>query len=488
MRDHSLIRLLKSFSKAEIKEFSEFISNSYFNKRKAVKKLFELIKKHYPDFSAKDLEKERIFSELFPGKKFNENSVTVMIHYLQDLAKKFIALKKFQSDKLEYNFHLESELFRRKQFSNPEKVLEKHLKELDPSEYNSEVYYLHRHRIKFDRMYYLYEANSGVYEKFMNKIDLQGTFYEFHCHYLLKSMRLYLNLLQTEKIYNKNFEKKFFEKMFKNISIADHNDVPIVQIYYYLIRMLKDSNNEKYYYEVKELLKKILGAVHYDDIHEIYINMHNFCKRKLAEGNQHFQKEEFEILIQQLRTKTYIINDCMSPIFYRNAVNSGLKLNEHSWVRNFINEFKDELREDFRKSTFLCCSAQYEFAMKNYDRALELLATAKIDEIYQKYDAKVLQMMIYYETGAEESLLSSLEAFRHFLQNNKILPGVKKKFYLNFYKFFNRIVLIRNRKDKLGLIKTKEELTIEISVSNKDWLLKKIDGILIPAYKIKRPA
>lgn len=58
-----------------------------------------------------------------------------------------------------------------------------------------------------------------------------------------------------------------------------------------------------------------------------------------------------------------------------------------------------------------------------------------------------------------------------------MLPGVKKIFYLNFHKFMNKLVNIQKKKDKSEILKVRNELALETSVNNKDWLLKKADEI-----------
>ncbi|MFZ1320833.1 MAG: hypothetical protein WAT71_04690 [Ignavibacteria bacterium] len=480
MNDHSLIKLLRSFSGAEIKEFGEFISNSYYNKRNAVKKLYEIIRKQYPEFNEKKIDKKKIYHLIFPDKEYSESSFSVIIHYLHELAKRFITLKRFEENKFEYNQNLESELFQRKQSGNPVRSLEKSLKELDPSKYLSDDYYNLKFRLKFETMFYLYESNYGVYEKFLDKIDFQGMYKDFHYHYLIKSMRMYLNLLNTEKIYKRNYDKDRFEKMVKNIEseIENFDDAPIVKVYYFLIMMQINESSDEFYFKVKEILNSISDNINIDDLSEILINMQNFCKRKLSEGNQIFLREEFDILSRQLESKTYLVNDNMHSIFYRNAVNIALKLNEHEWVKNFISVFKEDLQDEYRESTFLYCSAQFEFYIKNYDTSLEMLSKLKLDEVYLKYEVKILQMMIYYETDSGENLLSLLETYRHFLKNNEMLPGNKKNLYLNFHKYLNKLVNVKKKKDRSELSEIRKKLESEAIVNNKDWLLKKVDEVL----------
>jgi len=91
-----------------------------------------------------------------------------------------------------------------------------------------------------------------------------------------------------------------------------------------------------------------------------------------------------------------------------------------------------------------------------------------------KLKSKTLEMQLLYETKAEESLLSSLENFRHFLNNNNLIPAGPKLQYSNFHKYLNKIVLLKNRKNKsdAGLLLSK--LLKDKEVMCKTWLSDKI--------------
>ena len=70
MKNSQIIKLLRTFDPKEIRRFSEFISSPYFNKNKNVIKLYEVIRKAYPDFEQEKFTKENVFSKIFPGKKY----------------------------------------------------------------------------------------------------------------------------------------------------------------------------------------------------------------------------------------------------------------------------------------------------------------------------------------------------------------------------------------------------------------------------------
>jgi hypothetical protein len=90
-----LIQLLKSFSEEEIKNFKEYLESPYLNKNTRALKFFNVLRKYYPGFESKKLEKEKIYIKLFPGKKYNEQSMKNMNSELLKLGKDFLTLNEY---------------------------------------------------------------------------------------------------------------------------------------------------------------------------------------------------------------------------------------------------------------------------------------------------------------------------------------------------------------------------------------------------------
>ena len=64
----------------------------------------------------------------------------------------------------------------------------------------------------------------------------------------------------------------------------------------------------------------------------------------------------------------------------------------------------------------------------------------KYDELYMKLSSKVLHLQVLYELGHEETLISNLENFRHFSNNDKLFPEEKKTPLINFFKNSSKIL------------------------------------------------
>ena len=475
MHNNSLIKLLRSFSPKEISDFNDFLLSPYFNKKKSVIKLFDIIKKYYPEFADTEISKKKIHEKLFPGKDFNDTNLRVLVHNLYELAKKFISYKYFENNKIEYDFSRFMGLMDKQQFGILDKIINSLKTDLEKNIIIADDHNYYRFRIEYENIFFHSVSNSGLFEKFLEKVDFEKTFYFLSSFFYIKTMRLYINILNLKLIYKKEIRTDDFENI---ISLFDKSIItknPTAEIFYCIIKLFEEGDQDKFYFRIKEILIQIKSTLHADDLNEIYINLTNYCNRKITAGNIKFRKEKFEIYKEENELKLYNLNGYMPVVYYKNLVILALSLKEYGWIKDFIRDYKSELPADSMDDFYNYCMALYEFDMKNFEGSLEYLSKIKLNELYLKYDSKILQLMIYFETGEEESLISSLEAYRHFLSNNKLLPENKKELYTNFYRYFSRIFSAKIKKDKTELGRIRMSITPDIMIYNKDWLIRKIN-------------
>ncbi len=477
MHTNNIIELLKTFSSKDLKQFSDFLNSPFFNKRKAVIRLYEVISGFHPDYENKLPSKEVIFQKLFPGKKYKDATFRVLMHYLSELAERYIAHSGLEKDRLEFFIRLQHELHERKQYKLLNKNVDNAFKYFEKLDLEAEVYFFYKYNMENYKTYYLFESHYALFEKFIEETNFENVFKYLSNFYILKSMILYLNTLNLHTVYNKDFETESFRSMFQKINADDYKELPVIQMYYYIIKMLIDGD-EHHFYKVKEILKANRNIFNIYDITGAYVNLNNYCQKKITSGNARFEKERFDIYREELTAKTYLMNDgFMSPIFYKNVISCGLALKEYSWIKNFIYKYKPELNKKYRDNYFYSNLAQYEFCTGNYESSLVLNSKVRFDELYMKLNSKVLHMQILYETCLEDSLISSIESFRHFLTNNKLIPSLRKSGYSNFHKYLNKIILHVNKKDKNELGLLYKNLSKENNVINKIWLMEKIINV-----------
>lgn len=65
-------------SKQELREFRKFVRSPFHNNRKDVIRYYDALKKYSPEFNIDEIAKEDIFHKLYPGKKYDPNTIVLL--------------------------------------------------------------------------------------------------------------------------------------------------------------------------------------------------------------------------------------------------------------------------------------------------------------------------------------------------------------------------------------------------------------------------
>lgn len=475
----NLLDILRKFSSKEIKEFGEYIRSPFFNKNQSIIKLYEYLRKQYPGFENKKVEKEIVYFKLFPGTKYNDGFMRTIMFNLSQLAEDYIAFCNYKNDRYSVKRHLAVELNNR----DLKKLFEKNIKEINAMLEKIRIkdgdFYYNRFFIEYENLYYLSKLHFDKSEKFIYKTGVHNIFNHITYFYLIRILKFYLYILNTKNMYRVDYKTNIIEDILKGFNPELFDDVPLINIFYNLLMLYLKEDDESYFYKLKKLAAA-LDDIPYEERVETHINMENYCKRKIRNGNKKFIDELFEIYKKELRDNCYTIMGMIPHKLYKNIVDTALKLNEIEWVQNFIEDYKKELADEHKENTYLYCKSIIEFYLGNFEKSLEILAKVKYDEIYHKAEMKCMMMAIYYELNLEDTLFASLDSFRHFLSNDKIIPDDRKQSYLNFIKYLKKLINWKNRNnaDKADLKLLKHNIECDEHLQSKDWLVNKISGLL----------
>lgn len=90
MHDSKLVKLLKTLSKEEFKQFKKYLESPHLKVNKPIKSLYEYLAKHYPDFKSKKLNKAVVFSFLYPNEAFVDVRIRNVISRLKGLVEAYL--------------------------------------------------------------------------------------------------------------------------------------------------------------------------------------------------------------------------------------------------------------------------------------------------------------------------------------------------------------------------------------------------------------
>ena len=110
MKDSKLVKILRTFSKAEWKDFEKFAASQYFNGGRNYLPYLKLLRKYYPEFDSKKLTRESVYKALYPGKKYKDSVIFTVTSGLYSLAEEFLINKNAEGNRFEKEMNLLSQL------------------------------------------------------------------------------------------------------------------------------------------------------------------------------------------------------------------------------------------------------------------------------------------------------------------------------------------------------------------------------------------
>ncbi|MEO6695441.1 MAG: hypothetical protein ABIY50_13350 [Ignavibacteria bacterium] len=473
----ALIETVKTFSKQEIKDFGAFVQSPFFNTNQSVIKLYEQVRKLYPDFDEKDLEKQILFKKAFGEIKYNDSFMRMTIFRFQELAKEFLVHRNLQNNNLLKETLLLDELNIR-ELNN---LMLKSINDLDTKIEKQKVKEADTYFAKYKLEYFKNEAKALdtkmiTYKDILDK-NLMHEQKNLNIFFFLSSLKFFQYFLNQ-----KNFVVKtegYPEFMNNILEYLKHNNeylnIPALKIYYYMVLMLV-TNDDKYFFELEKLLYEDEDDISYFEKFNLIATLRNYAQRKYNEGNKDFKTSLIGIV------KFSINKNILSPspegkfiseMRFMNIVWTGVHTNELIWLEEFIKKFINRIDPDKRQYVSAYNLAVLEFAKGNYSEALEKLGkSGSIKNVLYKAAIKQLTLMVYYELKWFIPAYDLLEAYRHFIKTNKLLPETyitRGNMFINYY---NRLLNINDNVEKNTDFKL-SKLISEIKLTSQDWLLKK---------------
>lgn len=487
MKDTSLIRLIKSFSKKELKEFLLFVKSPYFNNEKVLISLSEIIFDSFPDF---DKTKEEVFSKLYPGKNFNDSLSRNIYSDMMRLAEEFLAIKNYRTDKLKFRKGLLSELSKRNiadRFLKQKKIIADMLSkvEIKDGEFYYNLYELEsEHKNFITRTKDLYIKKEALAE---NIIELLVIFF------LIKFT--YFNAISSNRkkiIHDSGVEPKFEYEIENILHKGKHLlEIPYIKVFYYLYKIIKDES-EEHFHLLKAFTENNLNQISEKDWQSVFTVLTNFSYMKVLAGNINYIKEQFEISKTSIEKGVHKSSHGFIPhIQFMNIVITGLDMDKVKWVEDFIEKYSVELKDEFRTPTQHFCRALIFYNKKSYDKALRELALVETEDFSFKQQIKSLYLKIYFDLNEPESFYFHVDSYKHFVTENKLVHDLVRKQLSDYISYTKRLFDLKsnvNGIDKFALNQLEKDVIKNKSLVNKKWILEKIKEIKTDRMKENSPA
>ena len=475
MLNSSLIEILRSFTKEEIKSLQDFLESPYHNKKSSAVKLFAIIKKYYPELSSNKLHRENLWGSLFPDKHYNYGVMKNLIYDLTKLTEEFISLSMDRSDLLRKEFSIIKFFNDKNKYKLAEKYLNKTDNETKDSTAGDADYSMTKFNIEKIRMSILF---SKIADK--HKI-MPGTEFEQSSKYLIESFLIsllenYVMISGLNKVHKSMISMPFLEEA---MGFIKNNEYLLENFYlksYYYILLLERDQDEKYYHILKNILSGIDINAPASFKYTLWENISNYVTFRYHAGETDIMREQFELLKLSLNKKIYSAED-EEKFFINNFItffNVALYLGELDWASEFVDKYICKLDEKTQDDIRNHCLGSICINKKEFLKANEYFSKIKkLHEPHMKAGLKLSMLIVYYELGWYESSLSMIDTFKHLLNNEKNIQEVIKEKFRKFIRGYSLLTDIKFGKDENAKMKLKMYLEHNTGIGSVNWLVRK---------------
>jgi len=464
MYNSEVIKILKNFSKKELKSFEGFLNRMYESKKLEVT-FFNHIKDSHPKFQSPHLHKEKAALALY-GSTSDKTKIDNISSKLKERIDEFLLWNESKKKSFDREFAL-MKIYRDRKLISSASRKEKRLKKVLQKPNNRGLFFHTKSLLLNDDLYF--HSNT---DKVKTKELIYKAKENLEKFYLLTKLKYTCEILFRNSILNETQPVEDLQEIEK-IILSNHKDDKVIFMYWKIIQLLI-KHKTKNYKEAKIFILKHYKLENLNEQAILFNFLLNYVISKLKEGNLFYAKELlpmytsfFDIIIKQ--------NGNISINTYLNAIYTASRLKEFEAAKHIIKTYQKFLPYIEQKDALNLAWAFFYFEKKEFNRvveSLEKIKTKKKQSFYIKFRTKALELMTAVEIKSDvEAFDKNCGSFRKYLsRQNKKIGKSNIRGGLNFIKLIKSLYL--DEKDKSHL----ENKIIEMDfLIHKYWLLEKIN-------------
>lgn len=482
MINTSVILILRSLSPSEIKEFDKFIISPFFNNQPSLTRFYKALKKHYPGFDEKKIDRKEVFRSLYPDKPYKDDVIRRLTSDLKKLFDSYMYNKVTETNPIEAGFLRSFEYIRRGLVKESEKELEQINRNLHANDLICNEYVKNRldYEDRFVQIKLSTNRQSEISGHFMSEI-------EYLIYHFILRLAYYLHNIRANRIIFNISDNKFINDFISLIDLkkidelmsitgGSNNIRKAMRVYVLFILNNLYEDNETYFIELKELLPEAINYFQEHEKYNVYQIAESICWVKMAGINrERYRRELFEINKMRLDAGVYMPDGkSMRLLLYRQVLTNALQINEVDWAEEFVEKYSEKLPVTIRENMTQYAKANLLFERGRFEESLALLNKVDFDIFTLKYDVKNLTLRNYIELSCIEEALSLIDTYKHFIAKNKGVSEYYREITENFLKYCKYLIDLKNGSSKRNADDIMKELESDNTVNFKQWFIKKL--------------
>jgi len=497
-----IVGILKEFSLEEIKSFERFLNSSYHNKSEKLKILFKEIKKFYPTFTNKKLTKQYLSKKISQNLKYNDSTFRNLISDLQILIEKFLVIEQLFKNGIDSNILLLKSLIDKRQDNLFKTNLKKILAQVEKNGIDSSYYYSKRLLESYKFNYNILNKNEKSKKYIDDNIKIINSYIIYLINYFVTEV---INSHLKFVMWRSNF--KIGEKANFSLSVLESIDINkisclikevdkdnfFLNLYLNLFLSFYNIENKQYYQNYKSLVSKYHKRLSNDELSYHYSMFISYCviKNSSSENKFPYDNELFRNYNIFLRGKFFIDKKSryINETLYRNILILSLRLNKFTWTFKFVSYYSKYLHPGKSKNLINLSYAEYYYHLGSYNnssiylkKAFNYLKEIREESFVIKHDIKILYLMIYYDLGYFENLITLLKNYRKFLYRNFLIQSERRRKLNKFLNVLEKLVYLKEGDPKIDIAKLNIDIAKLKNFNYHGWLLNKVQTLNINSH------
>ena len=482
MKDTRLLKLIKTFTKEELKSFEKFLQSPFLKPARDTSDLYYYIIKFFPDYETSKLEKEKIFAKIFKGESYNEKKILNLIFELTKAAEDFLAFNTIMNDEVEFLLNLSKGYIEKNLSDESNRVNRLIEKKLKPALSPGKDYISKFRRLNYLKSIFFMENHD--YENYL--MGVKKYFETSAVQFIIDYTEIVGSIGPAMNTYGINIKSKFIESVIQSFDLekilevlekSEFENKHMILLHYYLLKTNLEPENKLHYEMLRDLFYELLPSFEREDKCTIFNQLTNYCTRK---NNKEFLAEGLKVYKAMLENDAYSVseNEYMQIPLYRNIIQFCISLEETEWFEFFIDNYSKFLHPEHRKDLRNYSFAYLYFIKKEFDKSLESVSEINQELFLFKPDLRNLMLKIYYEVNYIEPAFSLVDSYKHFLSNTNEVTNSFKEKYTKFLNFYFQLLKIKIKQSKEHPSYYKEMIEKEKELINKIWLLEKAEELI----------
>ena len=313
-----------------------------------------------------------------------------------------------------------------------------------------------------------YQYEVGVQRA--GKLNLQECSDGLDTAFMANKLRLACLALSHQAVYKTDYEIAYLPEILQRI----HESYPLQQLpalglYYHCYQFLTGKEGAAHFSAFITLLSEAAEQFPEEELRLLYLLAINYGIRQINKSADGAIESTFELYKGALQRNLLLENGYISRFAFSNIVAISLRAGHTDWVEGFIEKYKTRLERQWREAITHLSLARLEYERRQYQAALLHLQRADYKDTMNNLSAKILQMKIYYETGATDTLEHHLKNLKKYIQRHTAI-GYHRVNYSNIVHYTEQLTLV-NPLDGKAVAQLKAAISSEKTLTEKEWLL-----------------